>query len=260
MKEFEAVREFPEDGCAVVFGGSGGLGQSIARLLAAHGSAVAVTYRSRKEEADNVVAQIEEQGGQALAVHADMTQANSCREATSAVMSRFGRIHTVISATGLPFTSEPLANTSPEDFRNVLDADVMGFFNIAQATLPAVREGGGGAYVAIITTAVDRTHPGDTLSATPKCAVANLLRQITHEESANGIRANGVGPGVIDAGMVLPMYETAAKELLDYAVNITPLKRLGTDIEVAEAVAFLASSRASYITGQMLMVDGGLAV
>lgn len=257
MKEFDVVPDFP-NGCALIYGGSGGLGQSIARLFAARGSAVVVAYRSRDKEAANVVKQITGHGGQAVAVQADVTDPKSCRAAADAAVARFGRIHTVVSAGGLAFGTPSLADCPPKDFRNVIETDVIGFFNIAQTTLPAMRAGGGGSYVALITTAVHRTYPGDTLSGPPKAAMAALLSQITLEEAAHGIRANGVGPGVINAGMVLPMYDTPAKALLDYAVDITPLKRLGTDIEVAEAVVFLASRRASYITGQMLMVDGGL--
>lgn len=257
-KEFDDVPDFP-DGAAIVFGGSGGLGQCISRLLAARGATVAVTYRSRKAEADGVVEQIARRGGKAMAVQVDLTDAESVRKGTQAVAERFGRIHSVISTGGLVFGTPDLADTDPEDFRNVVETDVIGFFNVAQATLPYLRKSGGGSYVGVITTAVSRTYPGDTLSGTPKAALAAMLKQITLEEARYGIRANGVGPGVIHAGMVLPMLETSAKALLDYAVDITPLKRAGTDLEVAEAVVFLASRRASYITGQMLMVDGGLA-
>lgn len=258
MSEFDVLPDFPSNGCALVFGGSGGLGQSTARLLAARGSAVAVTYRSRNSEALKVVKQIEEHGGKALAVQCDVKDPKQCQAATQAAAKRFGRIHTVVSAGGLAFGTPNLGDCPPEDFRKVIETDVIGFFNIAQATLPEVRKEGG-AYVAIITTAVHRTYPGDTLSGPPKAAMAALVSQIVLEEAKHGIRANCVGPGVINAGMVLPMYATPAKALLDYAVDITPLKRLGTDLEIAEAVVFLASRRASYITGQMLMVDGGLA-
>jgi NAD(P)-dependent dehydrogenase (short-subunit alcohol dehydrogenase family) len=258
MNEFDQIADFPKDGCAIIFGGSGGLGQSAARLLAARGSPVVVTYKSREKEAGAVVKQIADHGGKALAVKADVRDPKSCQAATAAAVAKFGRIHTVISAGGLAFGTPALADCPPDDFRNVIETDVIGFFNIAQATLPAVRKGGG-SYVAIITTAVHRTYPGDTLSGPPKAAMAALISQIVLEEAKHGIRANAVGPGVINAGMVLPMYDTPAKALLDYAVDITPLKRLGTDLEVAEAVVFLASRRASYITGQFLMVDGGLA-
>ena len=258
MIEFENPPDFPE-GAAIIYGGSGGLGQSMARLLHTRGANVAVTYRSRKADAEAVVAQIAERGGKAMAVQADMTDPASVRKAADATIERFGRIHSVITASGLAFGTPSLADCSPGDFRNVIEADVIGFFNVAQATLPLLRKGGGGSYTNVITTAVSRTYPGDTLSGPPKAAMAALLKQIVLEEAEHGIRANGVGPGVIYAGMVMPMLQTSAKALLDYAVDITPLKRPGTDLEVAEAVVFLASRRASYITGQMLMVDGGLA-
>lgn len=258
MIEFESRPDFP-DGCAIIYGGSGGLGQSIARLMSAKGADVALTYRSRKEEAVACVEQIERNGGNAIAVKADLRDLSSCKDAANAAADKFGRIHSVVSTGGLAFGTPPLAETPAEDFRNVIETDVIGFFNVAQATLPIVRKGGGGSYTGVITTAVHRTYPGDTLSGPPKAAMAALLKQIVLEEAEHKIRANGVGPGVIMAGMVLPMLDTPAKALLDYAVDITPLKRAGEGVEVAEAVTFLASNRASYITGQMLMVDGGLA-
>lgn len=257
MIEFENQPDFPE-GCALIYGGSGGLGQSAARLFAARGSAVVVTYRSNQGEADKTVKQITDFGGKALAVQADLTRPETIKAACDAAVAKFGRVHSVIAAGGLAFGTPTLAETPPSDFRNVIETDVIGFFNIAQATLPAVRAGGGGSYTALITTAVHRTYPGDTLSGPPKAAMNALIKQIVLEEAKHNIRANSVGPGVIFAGMVLPMLETDAKALLDYAVDITPLKRAGTDLEIAEAVVFLASRRASYITGQALMVDGGL--
>ena len=257
MIEFENQPDFPA-GCALIYGGSGGLGQSAARLFAARGSAVAVTYRSRRDEADKTVKQIEDFGGKAIALQADLTKPDTVKAACDAAVAKFGRVHSVVAAGGLAFGTPTLGDTPPSDFRNVIETDVIGFFNIAQATLPAVRAGGGGSYTALITTAVHRTYPGDTLSGPPKAAMNALIKQIVLEEARHDIRANSVGPGVIFAGMVLPMLETEAKGLLDYAVDITPLKRAGTDLEVAEAVVFLASRRASYITGQALMVDGGL--
>jgi len=257
MIEFDKLQDFP-DGVALVFGGSGGLGQSIARLLAARGAQVAVTYRSRKDEADKVVGQIEAHGGSAIALRADMTDADSVRAAVEEAVKRYGRIHTVVTGQGLSFCTDNVGELSPQDFRNVIETDVIGFFNVAQATLPLMRKSGG-SYVGLVTTGIGRTHAGDALSCVPKAALAMMLKEIAVEEAQYGIRANGVGPGVIMAGMVLPMYETDAKVFLDQAVAVTPLKRAGTDLEIAEAVVFLASRRASYITGNMLMVDGGLA-
>lgn len=249
--------DFPA-GCAIVFGASGGLGQATAGLMAQRGADVVLTYRSRPQEAEQVAVKIRELGRKAVAVACDVTDRVSVDAVVKTALAQFGRIHTVVSAGGLVFDTGPLAEFRPEAFRGVIETDVIGFFNIAQATIPAMRKGGGGSVVALVTCAINRNVPTDALSATPKAAVATMVRHIATEEARSGIRANAVGPGVIDGGMVVPLRETPAKKLLDGAVKATPLGRLGTCEEVAEVVAFLASSKAAYVTGQVLMADGGL--
>lgn len=250
--------DFP-GGCAIIFGGSGGLGQATAGLMAERGSDIVVTYRSRADEANKLVETLKSMGRGALAVRCDVTKRDEVDEAYAAATKTFKRVHTVVSAGGLVFDTGPLAAFRAESFRGVIETDVIGFFNIAQAGIPVLRAGKGGSFVALITCATKRTVPLDALSATPKAAVQMLVRHIAAEEARNGIRANAVGPGVIDGGMVIPMMKTETKKLLDMAVEFTPLGRLGLCEEIAEAVAFLASSRAAYITGQSLMVDGGLS-
>ena len=250
--------DYPE-GCALVFGGSGGLGRASAGLMAERGSDIVVTYRSRAEESERFVAELRQLGRRAQAVKCDVTDRAQVDAAFAHAQQTFGRVHTVVSAGGLVFDTGPLADFKPESFRSVIETDVLGFFNIAQAGIPVLRAGRGGSFVALITSATSRTVPLDALSATPKSAVQMLVRHIATEEARNGIRANAVGPGVIDGGMVIPMMQTETKKLLDMAVEFTPLGRLGLCEEIAEAVAFLASSKAAYITGQSLMVDGGLS-
>lgn len=253
--------EFPSTGCALVFGATGGIGAATAGLLAERGCDVVLTYRSRSAAAEDLAGEIRALGRKATVLACDVTDPESVRAVVDAASAEHGRIHTVVSATGLVFRTRPLVEFTLEEFSGVLQADVIGFFNVSKAAVPALRAGGGGSITALITTAVDRTVPTDALSATPKAAVSMMVRMLATEEAANGIRANAVGPGVVEGGMVPPMRDAdeATRRLLDLAVDQTPLRRLGLAEEIAEAVVFLASGRASYITGQRLMVDGGLA-
>ncbi len=254
------VPDFPSTGCAVVFGATGGIGAATAGLLAQRGCDIVLTYRSRAAEAEELAARIRELGRKATALACDVTDRATVAAVVAAACAEHGRIHTVVSAAGLIFRTRPLVDFEDAEFAGVMQADVMGFFNIAKESVPALRAGGGGSITALITAAVDRTVPTDALSATPKAAVAMMTRMLATEEAVHAIRANAVGPGVVEGGMVPPMRaDPTTRDLLAQAVAFTPLGRLGLVEEVAEAIAFLASSKASYITGQRLMVDGGLA-
>ncbi len=251
--------DFPADGCAIVFGASGGLGNSTAGLLAERGANVVATYRSRAEPVNEVVADIRKLGRKATAMACDATKRESVEKVVAAALKEYGRIHTVVSASGLVFETGPMVEFKDEAFRDVIETDVFGFFNIAKAVVPSMRKSGGGSITALITSAVGKTVPDDALSATPKAAVSMMVRQLAMEEGRHGIRTNAIGPGVVDGGMVIEMRKGPAKVLLDLAVGATPLGRLAECMEIAESVAFIASSKASYITGQQLMVDGGLS-
>ncbi|WP_280476640.1 SDR family NAD(P)-dependent oxidoreductase [Nocardia farcinica] len=244
-----------------MFGATGGIGAATAGLLAERGCDVVMTYRSRRTEADGLADSIRALGQKATTQACDVTNRESVAAVVETALAEHGRIHTVVSAAGLVLRTRPLIEFTDDEFADVIHTDVLGFFNIAKAAVPALRAGGGGSITALITTAVDRTVPTDALSATPKAAVAMMMRMLATEEAANGIRANAVGPGVVEGGMVPPMRDAdeVTRDLLSLAVEQTPLARLALPEEIAEAIVFLASTKASYITGQRLMVDGGLA-
>jgi 3-oxoacyl-[acyl-carrier protein] reductase len=251
------MADFPH-GAALVIGGSGGLGSAIARGFAEKGVALAITYR-HNEEAANEVASTIRQGGGACSVHqvdlGDLDSVNACLEA---LIEAHGAIHTIAHAAGTHIDQPYISQTTPEQWRNTMDWDVNGFFHVVHAALPHLRASKG-SIVFVSSSGLRRFPPGDVLSVAPKGAIEALMRGLAREEGRNGIRANNVAVGVVDAGMFPKLVERGelSQQWIDAAMRNTPLRRFGTPEEIADAVVFLASERARYITGQTLFVDGG---
>ena len=248
-------------GVAVVTGASGGLGAPIARMLAARGSDVALTYRSNADAAAALVDDIKALDRHARAWQLDLSDAEATRETMTEAAEHFGGIHTVVHAAGPHVSQLHLSRVDPARFKQHVDEEVVGFFNLVQPLLPALRESQG-SIVAVTTAATHRYPIRDGLSAGPKAAVESVVRAIAAEEGKYGVRANCVGPGMLTDGMAARLIETG--ELDDAALEVTirniALRRFGEAADVAEAVCFLASDRARFITGQHLAVDGGYTI
>lgn len=244
------------DGVAVVTGGSGGVGSAIVRRLAAGGARVVATYRSHRPDG------LFDDLGDAVVTRAlDVGDEAAVEALFDEIAATHGGAHTLVHAAGPHVPMVHLSQVSPAQFARQVEADLVGFFTVAHAALPLLRASAGS--IVAVTTAATRRHPArDGLSAAPKGGVEALARGLAAEEGRYGVRVNMVGPGMLADGMSARLQ--ASGDLDDRALAIAtaniPLRRFGASTDIAEAVAFLASDRAAFISGQKLDVDGGYGV
>ncbi len=251
--------EFPADGVAVVIGGSGGIGKVVCERLAQCGCDVALTYRSNAQKAGEVAATIERLGRRADTQPLDLTDPGAVERYYGDIVSRFGRIHTLIVATGADIRMDYLFNIGVDEWRTVIMNDAIGFFNAVKLLLPHLRAGGGGSIVAMSSAAMVRHSPMDILSTGPKGSVEAVVRAVAREEGRFNIRANSVGMGAIDTGLMDRVWGHLSPKAAEAMRKGPPLGRIGKADEVADAIVFLASNRSGYTTGQRLVLDGGFS-
>jgi NAD(P)-dependent dehydrogenase (short-subunit alcohol dehydrogenase family) len=257
----EPVGDEPPDfaaraGAALVLGASGGLGAVIAQRFLARGSQVAATYRTSGSPR---IAALEQRGARSYQL--DLTAAQACSRLLETIATNHGGIHTLVYAAGPHVPMAHLSTIEPQQFRTQLIDDAAAYFNVVHAALPHLRAGKG-SIVAVTTAATSRFPVRDGLSAGPKGAVEVITRGVAAEEGRYGVRANCVGPGMLTDGMAQRLISSGDldERALDAARDHIPLRRFGTADDIAEAVCFLASDRAGFISGQKLDVDGGYGV
>lgn len=245
-------------GVVLVVGASGALGQSICERLAADGSDLCLAWRS------NAAAVQQLAGRLPPAVRVSIERMDLADPATIArvadALQAAGRpVSCVVFAAGAHIEQPWVADVPDAAWRSVVETELIGFANLARCFIPVFRAQGGGAFVCITTFANFACTVGDALSSVPKAGVESLVRSIALEEGRHGIRANCVAPGIINAGLGAEFQrDHYTPQAWDRVRKSVPMRRFGEAAEVAEAVAFLASGRASYVTGNTLIVDGGM--
>lgn len=242
---------------AIVFGGSGGLGAGCVRALAREWPSVAISYQKGRERAEAIALSLPE-NCRGYPVQCDVGDEASVRAALEDVGSNCGPVGCLVFSAGCAIEQPYISRITEAQWREVFETETLGFIRIVSAMLPTFREQGGGVIIAVTSMANTRVIVGDTISAAPKAAIEALCKGIAKEEGRFGIRANTVAPGAMNAGLGEQFIaERATPEFWEGFRKSIPLRRFGLAEDIGEAVAFFASDRASYLTGQTLIVDGG---
>jgi len=240
---------------ALVVGASRGIGRTIAFAMAAEGARVAVAARGR-ENLDSLSNEIEGGGGQAIVVVADCSVADDATEAVEAAYRALSGLDCVVNAAGIHPVWARIGDQPVESWDRTIAVNLSGVFYVCRAALPLLVEGGGGTIVNVTSVGAFRAWDLVGPYCASKAALEMLTRMIAHEYGRDGIRANCVAPGVIDAGIT---NDVLARDpsLREAMVGMHPIGRLGLADEVAEATVWLASDASSFTTGTSLAVDGG---
>lgn len=237
---------------ALVQGGSRGIGAAIVKRLAAEGAAVAFTYVSSQAVANDLQQQIRDNGGQALALHADSADAAAVQQAVERTVEHFGHLDILVNNAGV-LAVGPLEDFSLEDFDRTLAVNVRSVFVATQAA--ARHMGQGGRIINIGSTNAERMpFAGGGTYAMSKSALVGLTRGLARDLGPRGITINNVQPGPVDTDM-----NPAHGEFADSLMGLMAVGRYGHVEEIASFVAYLAGPEAGYITGASLTIDGGFA-
>ncbi|EOB9263554.1 3-oxoacyl-[acyl-carrier-protein] reductase [Staphylococcus aureus] len=238
---------------ALVTGASRGIGRSIALQLAEEGYNVAVNYAGSKEKAEAVVEEIKAKGVDSFAIQANVADADEVKAMIKEVVSQFGSLDVLVNNAGIT-RDNLLMRMKEQEWDDVIDTNLKGVFNCIQKATPQMLRQRSGAIINLSSVVGAVGNPGQANYVATKAGVIGLTKSAARELASRGITINAVAPGFI----VSDMTDALSDELKEQMLTQIPLARFGQDTDIANTVAFLASDKAKYITGQTIHVNGGM--
>jgi 3-oxoacyl-[acyl-carrier protein] reductase len=239
---------------ALVTGASRGIGRAIAVTLARGGASVALNYASNEAAAAEALRLVQEAGApKARLFRFDIADPAACAAAVEQVVAELGGLHILVNNAGIAI-DQLVMRLKDEDWNRQLQVNLTGAFNLIRAVTRPMMKQRGGAIVNLTSVVGEMGNAGQAAYAASKAGLIGLTKSVARELASRNVRVNAVAPGFIDTDMTAALPEAAKTKLQD----LIPLARLGTAQDVANAVAFLASDQASYVTGETLRVNGGM--
>ncbi|SFD39938.1 3-oxoacyl-[acyl-carrier-protein] reductase [Clostridium uliginosum] len=241
--------------CAIITGAARGIGKAIALKLASLGVNIVLNYRSSEEEAQKVAAQIEDMGVEVLTVKGDISKLEEAQNIMTKAKEKFEIIDIIVNNAGIT-KDTLLLRMKEEDFDNIIDVNLKGVFNCLKSITPIMVKQKHGKIINISSVVGVVGNAGQVNYAASKAGVIGMTKSLAKELGGRGINVNAVAPGFIETDMT----STLGDKVKEEAKKSIPLKRFGTPEDVADVVAFLASESSSYITGQVINIDGGMVM
>lgn len=244
-----------KDQVAVVTGGSRGIGRAIALGLASQGAKVAVIYKGSKEAADALVGEIQAKGSSAISIQADVADYDRVKAVVEEVEKTLGPVNILVNNAGM-IHDDLFVRLEPDQWNKVIQTNLGGTFNFCHAVAFPMMRRRAGRIVNISSVAADYVNPGQTNYAASKGAINSFTKALAVELATRGVTVNAIAPGFIETDMSAAVRNKAG----DMIKKFIPMKRYGQPDDIANMAVFLAGPQSSYITGQVITVDGGLSL
>lgn len=244
-----------ERNVAIITGGSRGIGRAIAIQLAKSGNDIAVIYKGNSEKANEVIKICEGYGVDAVSIQADVSNSEDCKAVVAKVKEQFGKVNILVNNAGIT-RDGLLIRMKDSDFDDVIDANLKGTFYMMRECIPLMLKADVKKIINISSVAGVLGNQGQANYSASKAGVIGLTKSAAREYASKKININAIAPGMIETDMTLDMSEKAREGV----IATVPFKEMGKAEDIAKAADFFASRNADYITGQVLCVDGGMAI